>query len=196
VNSRFEELFRIKNEEIQGKSDYDIFPKEVADQFHASDLQVLLEGRPHQVEESIPQEDGDHTYLLVKFPVYDDQGVANGLCGIATDITELKKAQYQLRRLSGSIMAGQEKERTAIARAIVNQPPVLLADEPTGNLDTRNARVVMELFGRLHQSGTTIIMVTHSTGCAQYAQRVLQVSDGRLSGQESIRLAAHAMHAN
>jgi PAS domain S-box-containing protein len=118
VNSRFEELFRIKNEDIRGKSDYDIFPQEVADQFRASDLQVLLEERPRQVEETIPQDDGIHTYLLVKFPVYDDQGVANGLCGIATDITELKKAQDKLRRLSGSIMARQEKERTAIAREL------------------------------------------------------------------------------
>lgn len=118
VNSRFEELFRIKNEEIRGKSDYDIFPREMADQFRASDLQVLSAGRPCQVEEPIPQEDGVHTYLMVKFPIYDDQGVANGLCGIATDITELKKAQDQLRRLSGSIMARQEKERTAIAREL------------------------------------------------------------------------------
>ena len=118
VNSRFEELFRIKNEEIRGISDYDIFPQEVADQFRASDLQVLAEGRPRQVEEPIPHEDGVHTYLMVKFPIYDDQGVANGLCGIATDITELKKAQDQLRRLSGSIMASQEKERTAIAREL------------------------------------------------------------------------------
>ena len=118
VNSRFEELFRITHEEIKGKTDYDIFPQEVADQFRMSDLQVLKERRPRQVEESIPQEDGVHTYLLVKFPIYDDQGVANGLCGIATDITELKKAQDQLRRLSGSIMARQEKERTAIAREL------------------------------------------------------------------------------
>jgi len=118
VNSRFEELFRIKNEDIQGKTDYDIFPKEVADQFRASDLQVLKEGRSRQVEESILHEGAAHTYLLVKFPIYDDQGAASGLCGIATDITELKKAQDQLRRLSGSIMARQEKERTAIAREL------------------------------------------------------------------------------
>ncbi len=118
VNSRFEELFRINNEEIRGKTDYDIFPKELADQFRASDLQVLTEGRPRQVEEPVPQENGVHTYLIVKFPIYDDQGVANGLCGIATDITELKKAQDHLRRLSGSIMASQEKERTAIAREL------------------------------------------------------------------------------
>ncbi|MDD2902794.1 MAG: PAS domain-containing protein [Syntrophales bacterium] len=118
VNSRFEELFRITNEEIRGKTDYDFFPREVADQFRTTDLQVLAAGRPRQVEETIPQDDGVHTYLLVKFPVYDDQGTATGLCGIATDITELKKAQDKLRRLSGSIMARQEKERTAIAREL------------------------------------------------------------------------------
>jgi len=118
VNSRFEELFRIRNEEIRGKSDYDIFPKAVADQFRASDLEVLAQRQPRQVEEPIPHKDGVHTYLMVKFPIYDDQGLANGLCGIATDITELKKAQDHLRRLSGSIMARQEKERTAIAREL------------------------------------------------------------------------------
>jgi signal transduction histidine kinase len=59
-----------------------------------------------------------HTYLSVKFPLYDEEGNAGSLCTIATDITELKKAQDQLRRLSGSIMAGQEKERKAIAREL------------------------------------------------------------------------------
>jgi PAS domain S-box-containing protein len=118
VNSRFEALFNIKNEEIQGKSDYDIFPLRVADQLRASDLQVLMKQQPRQVEEPIPLKDGIHTYLTVKFPIYDDEGLINGLCGISTDITEIKKAQEQLRRLSGSIMASQEKERTAIAREL------------------------------------------------------------------------------
>jgi signal transduction histidine kinase len=70
------------------------------------------------VEEPIPLKDGVHTYLTVKFPIYDDEGAINGLCGISTDITDIKKAQEQLRRLSGSIMASQEKERTAIAREL------------------------------------------------------------------------------
>ena len=66
----------------------------------------------------MPLKDGVHTYLSVKFPLYDEQGNADGLCGISTDITELKKAQEQLRLLSGSIMASQEKERAAIAREL------------------------------------------------------------------------------
>jgi putative ABC transport system ATP-binding protein len=82
-------------------------------------------------------------------------------------------------RLPGEISGG-EKERVAVARAIVNEPPVLLADEPTGNLDSGNSREIMRMFQRLNDSGMTVIMVTHSSACAGYAGRVLQLSDGRL----------------
>jgi putative ABC transport system ATP-binding protein len=82
-------------------------------------------------------------------------------------------------RLPGQISGG-EKERVAIARSIVNEPPVLLADEPTGNLDTQTTREIMELLSQLNKEGMTIIMVTHSPDCAEYAQRVVRVSDGRL----------------
>lgn len=83
------------------------------------------------------------------------------------------------RRLPNQISGG-EKERVAVARAIVNEPPVLLADEPTGNLDTKNTRSMMDLLQQLNDNGMTIIMVTHSQECAQYAQRLLHVSDGTL----------------
>jgi PAS domain S-box-containing protein len=118
VNPRYEELFGVTNDDVQGKSDHDIFPRDVADQFFAHDLKVLKEGQALQVEEHIPLADGLHTYLSVKFPIYNASGDTEGLCGIATEITELKKAQQQLRLLSGSIMAGQEKERKAIAREL------------------------------------------------------------------------------
>jgi putative ABC transport system ATP-binding protein len=77
-------------------------------------------------------------------------------------------------------ISGGEKERVAIARAIVNEPPVLLADEPTGNLDSKTSAEVMKLLQRLNTDGMTIIMVTHSSECARYARRLMQVSDGRL----------------
>jgi putative ABC transport system ATP-binding protein len=82
-------------------------------------------------------------------------------------------------RLPGEISGG-EKERVAVARAIVNEPPVLLADEPTGNLDSKNSREIMRMFQRLNDSGMTVIMVTHSAECAGYARRVMQLCDGRL----------------
>jgi len=77
-------------------------------------------------------------------------------------------------------ISGGEKERVAIARAIVNEPPVLLADEPTGNLDTKTSREIMDLLERLNRRGMTIVMVTHSPDCAGYAERVMRVSDGKL----------------
>ena len=82
-------------------------------------------------------------------------------------------------RLPGEISGG-EQERAAIARAIVNEPPVLLADEPTGNLDTATTREIMHLLQDLNRRGTTVIMVTHSPDCAGYTHRRLRVCDGCL----------------
>jgi len=77
-------------------------------------------------------------------------------------------------------ISGGEKERVAIARAVVNEPPVLLTDEPTGNLDSKTSAEIMKLLQRLNTEGMTIIMVTHSPDCARHARRIMQVSDGRL----------------
>jgi PAS domain S-box-containing protein len=118
VNSRYEELFHLKDADIRGRTDDEVLPGTVANQFLKGDQKVLAENRSYQVEELIPQTDGMHTYLAVKFPVYDEAGGIRGVGGIATDITDLKKAQNQLRRLSGSIMTNQEKERAAIAREL------------------------------------------------------------------------------
>jgi len=69
----------------------------------------------------------------------------------------------------------------------VNDPPVILADEPTGNLDSATTREIMRLLQRLNREGTTILMVTHSQDCAAYAERILQVSDGRLVDKDEHR---------
>ena len=79
-----------------------------------------------------------------------------------------------------SRISGGEKERVAVARAIVNEPPVLLADEPTGNLDNKTTHEIMELLQKLNTRGMTIVMVTHSLECAKYTQRILYMSDGLL----------------
>lgn len=82
-------------------------------------------------------------------------------------------------RLPGQTSGG-EQERVAISRAIVNEPPILFADEPSGNLDTKTTREVMDLLKNLNEEGMTIVMVTHSPECAGYARRMLRISDGRL----------------
>ncbi|MFZ7124916.1 MAG: PAS domain S-box protein [Desulfobacterales bacterium] len=119
INGRFEEILGLSNEAVQGRTDFELFPRDVAGQFRINDLKVLNERRSLQVEERIPHRDGTvHTYLSVKFPFYDENGETSGVCQVSTDITEVKRAQDQLRRLSASIMAGQEKERSAIAREL------------------------------------------------------------------------------
>ncbi len=79
-----------------------------------------------------------------------------------------------------SQISGGEQERVAIARAVVNEPPILFADEPTGNLDSRNSAEVMKLLMKLNCEGQTIVMVTHSRTNAEYAHRIAEVADGRL----------------
>jgi putative ABC transport system ATP-binding protein len=83
-------------------------------------------------------------------------------------------------------VSGGEQERVAIARAIVNRPPILLADEPTGNLDSKTSREIMDLLKRLNEDGMTIVMVTHNPDCAQFAGRILRLADGLLVEEERV----------
>lgn len=77
-----------------------------------------------------------------------------------------------------SQLSGGEKQRVAIARALINRPQVIFADEPTGNLDSQTGRGVMETIDALHKSGHTIIVITHETPAANYAQRLIELRDG------------------
>jgi putative ABC transport system ATP-binding protein len=84
-------------------------------------------------------------------------------------------------------VSGGEQERVAIARAVVNEPPILFADEPTGNLDSRNSSEVMNLLTLLNSEGQTIVMVTHSRKNADYSHRLVEVADGTLLERQIMR---------
>lgn len=83
-------------------------------------------------------------------------------------------------------LSGGQQQRVAIARAVVSGPKIILADEPTGNLDSRNGKEVMELLTELNQEGTTIIMVTHSRHDAGYADRIINLFDGQIVTETSL----------
>lgn len=83
-------------------------------------------------------------------------------------------------------ISGGQTQRVAIARAIVNNPSVLMADEPTGNLDSKTTKTIMRIFQELNDEGTTIIMVTHEPEMAQYTKRIVHVRDGKIEKTEKI----------
>jgi putative ABC transport system ATP-binding protein len=84
-------------------------------------------------------------------------------------------------------LSGGQRQRVAIARALVNSPSILLADEPTGNLDSQTGAEIMEVFNRLHQEGNTIILVTHEHDIAANAHRVIHIKDGKVHSDEKTR---------
>ena len=81
-------------------------------------------------------------------------------------------------------LSGGQRQRVAIARALINDPAIILADEPTGNLDSQTGNEIMALFDRLHQQGNTIVLVTHEHDIAAYAHRVIHLKDGVVAGDE------------
>jgi len=94
-------------------------------------------------------------------------------------VTLADRADHKPNELSGG-----QRQRVAIARALVNDPSIILADEPTGNLDTKTSYDIMELFQHLHDAGNTIIMVTHEDDIAHYAHRIIRLRDGLVESDE------------
>ena len=126
-------------------------------------------------------------HLIPELNALENIVVPLGYVGVKGD--ERKKAGNKLLEELGmmklkntyiSQMSGGEQQRIAIMRAIVNRPEILLADEPTGNLDHENSEMVMQVLTQLNKRGTTVVMVTHDTELAQLGSRVIHVEDGKI----------------
>jgi putative ABC transport system ATP-binding protein len=122
----------------------------------------------------------------------------------ATDIEEKAKAALERVGLGDRIyhkpneLSGGQQQRVAVARALVNNPQLLLGDEPTGNLDTRTSEEIMALFQELHAEGKTVILVTHEEDIAEHAERIIRFRDGHIVSDQKVevRLDARAQLAS
>jgi len=114
----------------------------------------------------------------------------------AKDRTERAKKALEMVELSDRMhhkpneLSGGQRQRVAIARALVNHPSIILADEPTGNLDSQTGIEIMKLFDRLHAEGNTIILVTHERDIAEFAHRVISIRDGKIASDELMKKPA------
>jgi putative ABC transport system ATP-binding protein len=114
----------------------------------------------------------------------------------AKERSERAKKSLQMVELSDRMhhkpneLSGGQRQRVAIARALVNHPSIILADEPTGNLDSQTGVEIMKLFDRLHAEGNTIILVTHERDIAEFAHRVISIRDGKIASDEPMQKRA------
>ncbi|MGN6225364.1 ABC transporter ATP-binding protein [Pseudoxanthomonas sp.] len=106
------------------------------------------------------------------------------------EVLELVGMNHRTRHYPGQLSGGQQ-QRVAVARALVGNPAILLADEPTGNLDSHNGEAVMQLLEQLHENGTTLCMVTHDPAFARRAQRIVHMLDGRIVDEDTFERLRH-----
>lgn len=133
--------------------------------------------------------------LLPKMNVLENVALPLAYKGL-TPVRRLKRASDMLERVGlrdreyylPKHLSGGQLQRVAIARALINNPAILIADEPTGNLDSANSRLVMELLAELHRQGNTILLVTHNPELTRYASRVIYMHDGVIVGDEPTKL--------
>ncbi|MCG6553298.1 MAG: PAS domain-containing protein [Candidatus Magnetominusculus sp. LBB02] len=135
INSRYEQLFHVTKDGVVGKTDYDIFPKELADNLRANDMEAARKKESLNFEEIVPHDDGLHTYISIKFPMIDSKGQMYGVCSIATDITDRKRMEEELKQLNTNLelmVAVETQKRRQHEQLLIQQSKMAAMGEMLG----------------------------------------------------------------
>lgn len=124
-----------------------------------------------------------NVYENIEVPLIYSKKEQNKKRQLVADVIDKVGLKGKEKNIPSELSGGQQ-QRVAIARAIVNRPKLIIADEPTGALDSKTSKEIMDIFTKLNQAGTTIIMVTHNSEVAEYAMRTVYIRDGRLYNDE------------
>ncbi len=159
INRQFENLFHIKREAVKGKTDYDLWPPGMADTFRVNDRKVIKAKIPMEFEETARHDDGIHTYISIKFPLYDQDGVVVAVCGISTDVTERKRLEQAQAHLREQLYHAQKLESVGkLAGGIAH--------------DFNNVLMAITGYGKLIQMETDENGLVHD-----YAEKILASSE-------------------
>lgn len=177
-NRAYDVLVGVESGALIGKTDHEIFGQATGDEIRARDAAICEGGAPQEVEELIPQADGVHTYMSIKFPVYDREGQLRGLAGIATDITERRNAELDRAALQEKVIALQRTALSELSTPIIPLAEGVIAVPLIGAIDGERARALMQALLEgisRHRSHTAILDVTGvRTADAQIAAALLQ----------------------
>jgi putative ABC transport system ATP-binding protein len=125
----------------------------------------------------------------VKLPLYYSETPAKEWADLVKRAVELVGLSHRMNNLSAQLSGG-EQQRVAIARAIVNRPSVIFADEPTGNLDSKTGKQIMDIIDQLHKEGSTVLLITHESSAASYSNRIIRLKDGAVASDRKRKRTA------
>jgi len=124
----------------------------------------------------------------VTLPLVYSQKTPSNIKECAREVLAKVGLEHRLRHTPGQLSGG-EQQRVTIARSLINNPPIILADEPTGNLDSKNGIEIMKTFDQLVGEGKTIVLITHDSKVAEHADRIISIRDGRIASDKEKNLA-------
>ena len=169
--------------DVCSKGDY-YFDQKPIHQLNESERTKLRKGNVSFIFQSFNLIDELTAYENIELPLLylnlDQKSRKERVETVLKDLEMMNRRDHFPQQLSGG-----QQQRIAIARAVVTQPKLILADEPTGNLDSKNSQAVMSILQELHKNGTTLVMVTHSAHDAKYAERLIELFDGQILEHEN-----------